>query len=116
MNNVEVCIDPLNAFPVLTHNAIVKRNSIYLEWADAANEIDPREIREGMEAFYRFPCRPIKGVSLDIETGLHSYPGDPDLSPLIKLGFEFTTVYIYEYSIIAFVDNENGAYVLVRMD
>jgi hypothetical protein len=75
----------------------------------------PLTLKEKMEAMYGFGAlRQLEGSSIH-EYGVHSFPGDPDLYPILRIDRGAEHVYIYEHGLVAF-SAPRGKYFVTRMD
>jgi hypothetical protein len=72
-------------------------------------------LKEALETQYGFgPLTEIKGATVD-QDGVMSYPGDPDLYPLVEITRNDETFYMYQHAIVSIVSS-NGNRFVTRMD
>jgi hypothetical protein len=76
---------------------------------------DPRPAREQFNARYIAGWQPFDGFTMNPETYVLSYTGDPPLEPLSTLLFRHEVILIYPYSWVAIVQPD-GAWEVCRMD
>lgn len=58
---------------------------------------------------------PLEGWTLDLDSGVISYPGDPPLPPVAKAVLREETIYVYPHAWVAVVQKD-GSYEIARMD
>ena len=108
--------DPLGAYPSTEPSALVEATGFLAPWALewAANPAPTEDLPSHMEACYGFgELHRLEGGTINPD-GTFSYPGDPDLSPIMKLSAHGETFYVYPHAIVAFL-SEYSTFVS-RMD
>lgn len=86
-------------------------------WVVQALQQDAVSVPKAVECLYGFPSPPF-GSKADIdEDGLHRYPGDPDMHPLMAIirPSDSYKVFIYQSAIIAFCEKDKEPHI-TRMD
>lgn len=111
---MDITIDPLEAFdanPGAIFESLGLIPYFIAESALLAGKGATKDMAEQMLRHYGFGS-PYEsnmldqGGSLDSDSGLYSYEGDPDLSPLAKFELKYTTVWVYQYGLVAIDDGE----------
>ena len=110
-NEVKYDIDPLDKFTNVAPEALVEACGFIPSFINP--EAD--DVMEEALLQYGFSIGPMVGGKVD-GIGIYKYPGDPDLYPITRCVADNKTIYIYEYGIISFVDNEGGETVTYRFD
>jgi len=81
------------------------------EWSASPTQ---RTLKEYLSDAYGFGLYEMTGGQIDPETGIYSYPEDPELKPLMSIDTDEGVLYIYEYAIVA-IPTVHG-YFITRMD
>ena len=110
-NEVQYAIDPLNKFTAIDPKQLVAACGLIPSFISP--EAD--DVMEEALLQYGFSMGPMVGGEVDKE-GVYRYPGDPGLYPITRCEVGGKTIYIYEYGIIAFVDNFDGETVVYRFN
>jgi hypothetical protein len=78
---------------------------------------DPRPAHEQFNTNYAHGGGwwPMSGFTLDLESKVLTYPGDPPCEPLALIPFREERIYIYESAFVAIVQPDN-TYEVSRMD
>ena len=106
-------IDPLSVYSHISNEDLVYMLGYLPGWAENKEYFDLPFV-EAMDAQYGFGLHKIDKATIK-ENGLFKYPEDPDQEPLVKITRGDEYMYIYPYSIVAFV-NANGSTFATRMD
>lgn len=106
-------IDPLKKYTTAGYDVMANMIGPIPTWV---NFDDKRPFSEQVQEKYPFGDVTSWDVSSSTvsDEGVYSYPGDPDLSPLMSWGRGDDRMYLYEYGIIAFV--EDGVLKMGRVD
>ena len=119
---MKVTIDPLNAYEGIKHTKLWEATGIipyFVAEAALAETADTKaqDVMDLMNECYGFGLGDYNmldgGGAID-KDGVYTYPDDEPLSPLVKFDMEYSTVYIYQYALVA-VDDGNTQ-VMQRMD
>lgn len=101
-----------------THRSIREECGLLISWALQRNP--DISIKETLIGAYGYGVYEMTGSTVD-DQGVHSYPEDPDLYPLISITDTETSeiVYVYQFGIVAFThpstDPDKATFV-TRMD
>ena len=91
---------------------------IFIDYAEHREAETAREVFEYMVEEYGFGGHewPADKHSVDPETGVYSYPEDPDLYPLVLFEVDGcdVDVYIYQHAIVSIVGDDET--IVCRMD
>lgn len=111
-----VKIDPLHHhLDTRSPESIHQETGIIVHWCTTR---EPNHtLKETLDLNYQFGMDPMTGGTI-LSNGIHKYPSDPDLYPLVSITYEEETVYVYEYGIVGIVtETEEGRETFVtRMD
>ena len=111
-NDIKYYVDPLKKFSGVSTPRLVEA----LGFIPGFIYSDVDDVVETALANYGYNIGgPMVGGEID-KDGMYSYPGDPDLYPITRCVADNKTIYIYEYGIISFVDNDGGETVTYRFD
>jgi len=111
-NDVKIYVDPLGKFPEVPMMNILNACGFIPEWL--INEPVAEPIMDMLNRVYPYGIPMMSGGTIE-KDGVHKYPNDPDLYPLIKVERGDDVIYQYEHAIVAIVF-ESGAYYITRMD
>jgi len=75
---------------------------------------DPRPVREQIAGNYIGGWRPMSGGTMDPDTRVYSYPGDPPMKPLALMVVRDETVVVYDSGVTAIFQSD-GSYELSRL-
>jgi len=106
-------VDPLNKFPHINPDDIVRSLGLIHGWAIHAD--DYSGFKECLLDHYgQFYGGPLRGGIVN-EEGYYVYPEDPDLVPLAGWEHDGETLYQYQYGIVAVI-SADGSQWITRMD
>lgn len=111
---VKFNFDPLGAYANVSPYTLQDLAGFLPGWAANPDYMD-KPIREAMDIQYDFGLHQFDPDKSSVdERGVYRYPGDPDMSPVLKITRGDEVMYVYEYGIVAFV-NDAETFV-TRMD
>jgi len=108
----EVIVDPEDKYSHMSIHQLGEMMGVLPMWVDYE---DPRSIREQFNEKYQFGLFEMTGGTVDPETGVHSYPEDPDLWPIGKMTLRDEIVWFYPYAMVA-IKQADGSMFVTRMD
>jgi hypothetical protein len=115
MLKTKVTLDPCAEFTTTSDNDIAETCGILPYWI--INETNEKlTMLEIFNEQYSFGVHEMTGGTINTETGVYSYPEDPDLIPLIKLEKQGETMYQYHYGIVAIVNDTTDETFVTRLD
>jgi len=77
-------------------------------------EYDDLNMKDMLQKYYPFGMFPIPKTTVS-DSGVFSYPEDPDLYPLVKMSRGEEIIYQYQYGLVAIVQPDGSAF-CTRMD
>jgi hypothetical protein len=115
-----VTIDPTKSFKKAKQGALLDACGLIPLFAVEAfmqGHETTEAMFKAMTKTYGFGSYPMDGGTVDPETGVYSYPEDPDLAPLVKLELPENpvTVYVYQHAILSLVADGQET-IVCRMD
>lgn len=109
----DIEIDPTGHYPDINPSRLLGACGVIPMWV-AADRSPDNTIFDILEREYQFPLFEMHGSTITNE-GVHQYPEDPDLYPLIQLTRGEEVMYVYQYAITAIVSPDGSTFV-VRID
>jgi len=107
-----IAVDPKNHWPNVSASRLLEVPGTLLPWAIETEEGE--SVRDSFERNYCCPVFEMQGEITD--DGLFTYPGDPDLYPVVLLMTEKEDVFFYQYAIVAILNKDTGDTFITRMD
>ena len=92
-------MDILKKYPDTNPATIFNIAGVLPLWV--ARAIQTNDPINALSELYGFPVHQSTGATINPDTGVYSYPDDPDLYPLFSLSHGVYTAYIYEYALVA---------------
>lgn len=118
---VKLTVDPHDHFLGSAENILADCGNLPLwfgSWSIMC-QVDAKDtppIEEFMNTVYPFGISKMEGGGIT-DDFTHTYPGDPDLHPLLTMGDENFTQFIqYQYAIVAWREAETADWFITRMD
>jgi len=115
MNKMTVSleIDPLNYYGLVPAIRLVDACGLIPGWV--GNEaFSDQDMKTALDKQYGYGLHEMTGSTIT-EEGVHSYPEDPDMYPLIKMERKDETLFMYESAIVA-IRQADGTMFVTRMD
>ena len=106
-------IDPLDKFNHYSQSEIYNNLGTLLSWVLNGNYCK-KPLKEALNDQYGFGLFEMTGGTIT-KDGVHQYPEDQDLYPLIKIKRLNETFYQYLYAIVAIVQEDRSSFI-IRMD
>ncbi len=121
--SLEVTVDPNGAFKGIRPSKLLESIGLIPYFVQDTAMCTPESAEEAykiMGECYGFPMSPLEGTLSD--KGTYSYPGDPDLEPLVKFTMLDTKgnkggtieILVFQYAFVAVRDTEST--LMTRMD
>ena len=115
---IEMSIDPMEKFPGIGPNDLYEMGGYLNSWIRETEflhtEDRPVTMKDSLLAHYPYFMGEMTGGTLS-EKGVFSFPGDPDLYPVIKYYFGEEKCFIFRHAIVGII-NEDGSTWVTRMD
>lgn len=112
--NISYSVDPTNNFLRTPNEDLLEACGFIPHWV-VSPEFQELPLQEALEIQYGFGSLIEMTGSKINENGVMSYPGDPDLYPLIRINRGDEIFYQYQYGIVAFINKDKDVFI-TRMD
>jgi len=117
---LDIKIDPLDHylndnFPHLTREHLIRTLGYLPLWAQFSWLVYG-EFDKGMLEQYRYPSPEFDANSSVNELGQHTYPGDPNMDPILSMESETEIIFFYQHAMYSVFNKETWKVITRRMD
>ncbi len=107
-----ITTDPHNKYPKRSPQHLTEMCGLLWAWIVHNTH---ESMKDRLITSYPFYSGEMTGGALNLE-GVYTYPGDPDLYPLMMFETHTEVCFVFEYGIVGVVNRTDGCTWVARMD